>query len=72
MFHQPLTLGISGQTEDVLRHANEMERLRNLLAEIISQKTGLSKKKVLKDLFDRDTYLSPDKALKLNIIDEII
>ena len=72
MFHQPLTMGLSGQAEDILRYAGEMERLRNLLAEIISQKTGLSKRKILKDLFDRDTYLSPYDAQKLNIVDEII
>ena len=72
MFHQPLIHGVSGQTEDIVRQAKEMERLRELLAQIVSEKTGISKKKVLKDLFDRDTYLSPDEAKKLNIIDEII
>jgi ATP-dependent Clp protease protease subunit len=72
MFHQPLTMGISGQTEDILRYAGEMERLRNLLAEIVSQKTGLSKRKILRDLFDRDTYLPSQKAKELGIIDEII
>ena len=72
MFHQPISFGISGQTEDILRYAGEMDRLRSLLAQIIFQKTGIEKDKVLSDLFDRDTYLSPNDALKLNIIDEII
>ena len=72
MFHQPLAHGISGQAEDIIREAKEIERLRDLLAEIVSNKTGLSKKKVLRDLFDRDTYLTPEQAKKLNVIDEII
>ena len=71
MFHQPLAYNISGQTEDILIQAREMERLRNILADIVSEKTGLDKQYVLDELFDRDTYLDPQKALELKIIDEI-
>jgi ATP-dependent Clp protease protease subunit len=72
MTHQPLIGCVGGQTEDIKIHAKEMDRLRLLLAEIVSYKTGLSIEKILTDLFDRDTYITPEKAKELGIIDEIV
>ena len=70
MMHQPQG-GIEGSTRDVEIEAKELIRLRELLSDIIGKHTGLSQDR-LQTLLDRDTYLTPEQAKQMGIIDEIV
>ncbi len=68
--HQPLG-GAEGQASDIEITANEILRLKDLLAEILAKSTQKDKKQILKD-FDRDFYMDATSAKKYGIIDKII
>lgn len=70
MIHQPMG-GAFGQASDVLIEAQEIEKCRKDLYNIISSHTGQSYKKVAKDA-DRDYWMSADEALKYGMIDKVL
>ena len=67
--HQPLG-GAEGQASDIEITAQEILRLKDLLAQILAKSTSQSKKKILKD-FDRDFYMTAKSALEYGIVDKI-
>ena len=70
MTHQP-SGGIQGQASDIEIHAKEIINLRTRLNGIYVKHSG---KKIaeIESLMDRDTFLSPEDALKLGLIDEVV
>ena len=70
MTHQP-SGGFQGQATDIEIHAKEIINLRSRLNNIYVKHSG---KKIaeIEALMDRDTFLSPQDALKLGIIDEVV
>ena len=63
--------GFQGQATDIEIHAKEIINLRSRLNNIYVKHSG---KKIaeIEALMDRDTFLSPQDALKLGLIDEVV
>lgn len=70
MIHQPHG-GYAGQASDIQIHAQEINRLKGLLTDILSLHSGM-RKEDLEPMLDRDTFLSPQEARGLGLIDSII
>jgi ATP-dependent Clp protease, protease subunit len=70
LLHQP-SGGAEGQSVDIEIQAKEILRMRDMLDEILAQKTGQSVERIRKDT-DRDFILSAQEALEYGIIDSII
>ena len=70
MLHQP-SGGFQGQASDIEIHAKEIINLRSRLNGIYVKHSG---KKIaeIEALMDRDTFLSPEDALKIGLIDEVV
>ena len=70
MTHQP-SGGFQGQASDIEIHAKEIMNLRSRLNEIYSKHSG---KKIadIEGLMDRDTFISPNDAVKLGLIDKVV
>ena len=70
MIHQP-SGGAGGQATDILITSNEIQRLKKLLTEKYVEHTGQDFDKLL-DMMERDKFLTPEEALSLGLIDQII
>jgi len=70
MQHQPLG-GISGQASDIQITAHQIQKVKDELNEIISEKTGQDLEKVKADT-DRDYWLDAIEAKEYGAIDRII
>ena len=68
--HQPMGQ-LGGQASDIEVDAKEILRLKRLYAQTLSNHTGQTLKKVLKDI-DRDFYMTAEEGKKYGIIDEVI
>ena len=70
MIHQPLG-GTRGQASDILIEAQEIEKTRDELYNIIATHSGQPFDKVFKDA-DRDYWMTSEEALKYGMIDAIL
>ena len=70
MIHQPLG-GAQGQATDIQIQAQEIQRYKDLLNELLSKHTKKSVKVLEKDT-DRDNFMSASQAQTYGIIDEVI
>ena len=70
MIHQPLG-GASGQATDVLIHANELIRWKEVLTGIYQNHTGQPLDVLVNDM-ERDNYMTASQALSYNLVDEIV
>jgi ATP-dependent Clp protease protease subunit len=73
MIHQPLIYGggISGQVTDINIEAEELQRNKNRLLEILANHTGKSVERVRQDC-ERNCYLSAEEAMEYGLIDSIV
>ena len=69
MIHQP-SGGFRGDCQDIQIQAQEIQRTKDMLVDMMVESSNMSKEEVLKAI-ERDNYLTPTEALKLGIIDEI-
>ncbi|HHH80554.1 MAG TPA: ATP-dependent Clp endopeptidase proteolytic subunit ClpP [candidate division Zixibacteria bacterium] len=69
MIHQPWG-GVEGQVTDIEIHAKELQRLKQLLNEILAFHTGQPIEKIEKDT-DRNYFMSAQEALEYGIIDKV-
>lgn len=69
MIHQPLG-GAQGQASDIEIQAKHIQKIKNKINTILSEKTGQNLEKIEKDT-DRDFYMSAQEALNYGIIDKI-
>lgn len=70
MIHQP-SGGARGTAADITIQAEEINRLKSTLYEILSKHTGKPIKTILKDS-ERDFFISAEEAKKYGVIDKII
>ena len=69
MIHQPLG-GAQGQASDIEIQAKHIQKIKNKINAILSEKTGQNLEKIEKDT-DRDFYMSSSEALNYGLIDKI-
>ena len=70
MIHQPLG-GARGQSPDVRIQAKELLRIRQMLNEILSQRTGKSMEQIEADT-ERDNFMSAAEAVEYGLVDKVI
>ena len=70
MTHQP-SGGFQGQATDIEIHAKEIIDLRTRLNKIYEHHTGKTLKQIEK-IMERDTFMSPDEARAMGLIDEVV
>lgn len=72
LIHQPLITGrMVGPASDINIQAQEMEKLRTELNQILATASGQSFEKVAKDS-DRDFYLNAEEAIAYGLADKIV
>lgn len=70
MLHQPWG-GARGSAKDILIHAEEILKLKESLAKIVSYHTKRSVEQIMKDS-DRDFYMSAEEAKNYGLVDEVV
>jgi ATP-dependent Clp protease protease subunit len=70
MIHQP-SGGAQGQSTDIQIHAKEIQRLKDVLNEILAAQTGKTVKRVEKDT-ERDNFMSAQEAVEYGLIDKVL
>jgi ATP-dependent Clp protease protease subunit len=70
LIHQPHG-GAEGQSSDIEIQAREIQRIRDLLDQILSTKTGQPLEKITTDT-DRDFIMTADEAVGYGIIDQVL
>ncbi len=68
--HQPLG-GVQGQAADIEIEAREILRMRDLLNSILTRHTKMTIEQIAK-YTDRNFYMTPDLAVELGVIDEVL
>jgi ATP-dependent Clp protease protease subunit len=68
--HQPLG-GVQGQAVDMEIQAREILRLRSLINEILSERTGQDVERITRDT-DRNFYMSAQQAMEYGIVDTVL
>lgn len=70
MIHQPLG-GARGQSTDVQIQAKELLRIRQMLNEILAERTGKSLEQIESDT-ERDNFMSAREAVEYGLVDKVI
>ncbi len=70
MIHQPLA-GMEGTAEEILIHAQEYQKTKDKLNEILIKHTGKTLKTIEKDT-DRDNFMSSVESQKYGLIDTVV
>lgn len=70
MIHQPLG-SAEGQATDILIHAHHIEKTREKLNKILSERTGRPLEEIQRDT-ERDNFMSADEAATYGLIDKVI
>ena len=69
MIHQPLG-GAQGQASDIEIQAKHIQKIKEKINTILSERTGQKLEKIEKDT-DRDFYMGAEEALEYGLIDKI-
>jgi ATP-dependent Clp protease protease subunit len=70
LIHQPHG-GAEGQSSDIEIQAREIQRIRDLLDQILADKTGQDLSKITADT-DRDFIMTAEEAVNYGIIDQVL
>ena len=70
MIHQP-SGGAQGQSTDIQIQAQEIQRLKDTLYEILAERTGKTAKRIEKDT-ERDNFMSAQEAVEYGLIDKVL
>lgn len=70
MLHQPLG-GAQGQASDIQIQADEINRIKKTLNDVLAKNTGKTLKTIEKDT-DRDFFMSANEAMEYGVIDEVV
>ena len=70
MMHQPHG-GVGGTSADIRLQADEILKLKRMMAEIMAHHTGKTIEQIMKDS-ERDFYMNPEEALKYGMIDKVL
>ena len=72
MIHQPSIGGYFQATSaDIEIHAKQMQRTKEISAQILAKNTGKSLERILKD-FDRDYWMDAKEAVEYGIVDQLV
>jgi ATP-dependent Clp protease protease subunit len=71
LIHQPLIGGVRGVATEIEIHAQEMQKYRLKINQIIAEETGKPFTQVEKDT-DRDFWLNSDEAIEYGLISRIV
>lgn len=72
MIHQPLVHGgIGGQASDIMIEAQEMDKTKRKMIDLLALHTGQKPAKIEKDM-DRNYYMSAQEAKDYGIVDQVI
>jgi ATP-dependent Clp protease protease subunit len=69
--HPALMGGLGGSAPDVEIRARELLRMNQVIRELLVEDTGQPMERISRD-FDRDLFMTPEKAQEYGIIDEIL
>lgn len=70
LIHQPLS-GIRGVATEIEIHAQEVEKLRVRINQLISAETGVALAQVEKDT-DRDFWMNAEEAVKYGLVSKVV
>ncbi len=70
MIHQP-SGGAQGQSTDIQIQAQEIQRLKDMLNEIMAENCGKKAKQLEKDT-ERDNFMSAQEAVEYGLIDKVL
>ena len=70
MIHQPLG-GIQGQASEISKMCEHITKVKDNIAEFLSEKTSNSKEKLIADM-DRDYWMDAREAIKYGLVDKIL
>lgn len=70
VIHAPAAEG-RGAIPDLILEADEVERVRTMLEEILAVHTGRSRRQIREDT-ERDLVLTADRALEYGVVDDIV
>lgn len=70
LIHQP-SGGVGGQASDIAIQAEQIIRMRERLARIISEQTGQPIERVRTDI-ERDNWMTTDQAIEYGIVDRVV
>ncbi|MBD3792631.1 MAG: ATP-dependent Clp endopeptidase proteolytic subunit ClpP [Campylobacterales bacterium] len=70
MIHQPLG-GAQGQSTDIQIQAKEIQRMKDILNEILGERTGKTAEQLEKDT-ERDKFMSAAEAVEYGLIDKVL
>lgn len=68
--HQPLG-GVRGQASDMEIQAKEILRLRALINNILTDRTGQDEERIVRDT-DRDFFMNAEQAVAYGLVDEVL
>jgi ATP-dependent Clp protease protease subunit len=72
MIHQPSIGGyFQAASADIEIHAKQMQRTKEISAQILAKNTGKSLERILKD-FDRDYWMDAKEAVDYGIVDDVV
>ncbi len=69
MVHQP-SGGFQGQASDIVRHAQDIQKIKKRLNEIYVKHTG-QKYETIEQTLDRDHFMSADEAKAFGLVDHV-
>ena len=69
MIHQPLG-GAQGQSTDIQIQAREIQRIREVINDILVESTGKDRETVVQDT-ERDNFMTADEAVAYGLIDKV-
>lgn len=70
MIHQPLG-GAQGQSTDIQIQAREIQRIREVINDILVESTGKNRETVVQDT-ERDNFMTAEEAKAYGLVDEVI
>lgn len=70
MIHQPLG-GAQGQSTDIQIQAREIQRIREVINDILVESTGKDRETVVQDT-ERDNFMTAEEAKAYSLVDEVI
>ena len=70
MIHQPLS-GAQGQSSDIQIQAREIQRIREVINDILVESTGKDRETVVQDT-ERDNFMTAEEAKAYGLVDEVI
>lgn len=71
MIHNPRFDGISGDANQLRTGAEQLDQIKSLLISVYRKRTGLSEQE-LWQMYDKETWMLPDKAKDLGFVDEVV